>query len=140
MGIVKADHLEAVLEAFDRVTVRVDAVPGKGRGVFAVRAIRKGEIIETVPVLVIPAPQVDDLEKTLLDHYVYSWPDERLAVALGYGSLYNHSYTPNALYVKHPATSTIDYVALADIDAGAEITVNYNGTPTDRAPVWFDVR
>lgn len=140
MGIVKADHLEAVLEAFDRVTVRVDAVPGKGRGVFAVRPIRKGEVIETVPVLVIPAPQVDDLEKTLLDHYVYSWSDERLAVALGYGSLYNHSYTPNALYVKHPETSTIDYVALADIEAGAEITVNYNGMPADRSPVWFDVR
>lgn len=140
MGIVPHKHLETVLDLLERVTVRVGPVPAKGRGVFAARNITAGEVFEVAPVVVIPEPQTLDLEKTLLDHYVYAWSDEALAVALGYGSLYNHSYTPNARYVKRFDAAAIEYVALVDIEAGTEITVNYNGDPTSRSPVWFDVR
>jgi hypothetical protein len=129
----------ARVEAPDVVTVRVEVVPGKGRGVIAARSIAAGERIELAPVVVIPAESRVDVEKTLIDHYVYEWSQGRLAIALGYGSIYNHSYTPNARYVKHDDTSALEYVALVDIPAGAEITVNYNGDPNDRSPLWFDV-
>lgn len=52
-----------------------------------------------------------------------------MAIAFGFGSLYNHSYQPNARYVKRIAERTLDYVAIRDIQCGEEITVNYNGRP-----------
>jgi hypothetical protein len=42
----------------DKVEVR--RVRGKGRGVFARRPIEAGEVIETCPVLVLPAGSVED--------------------------------------------------------------------------------
>lgn len=119
-------------------TIRVDSVPGKGRGVFALRRIHAGDVFERVPVIVLPAGQVPRIEGTLLENYVYEWTGERWAVALGAGSLYNHAYRPNARYLKLFDENAIDYIALSDIEAGQEITVNYNGDPTDQTPVWFD--
>jgi SET domain-containing protein len=69
----------------------------------------------------------------------YNWGDGGEALVMGYGSFYNHSYQPNAGYVRRYDQLTIEYVALRDIAAGEEITVNYNGTPHDRTPVWFHV-
>ena len=59
------------------------------------------------------------------------------AIVLGYGSLYNHSYAPNARYYTTFDTRTLDIVALKDIPIGEEITVNYNGEPEDQSAVWF---
>lgn len=58
---------------------------------------------------------------------------------MGHGSLYNHSYRPNAKYVRKVSEGVIDFVAVRDIEVGEEITVNYNGYPGDNEPVWFDV-
>ena len=59
------------------------------------------------------------------------------ALALGYGSLYNHSYRPNARY-EDVGPRTKSFLAIRDI-GGEEITVNYNGKPRSRTAVWFDV-
>ena len=77
------------------------------------------------------------MEKTSLANYYYNWGDKGAAIALGYGSLYNHSYCPNAMYVKHYGELLIDYLALHDIPTGAEITINYNGHPSSQQPLWF---
>jgi SET domain-containing protein len=61
-----------------------------------------------------------------------------VAVALGYGSLYNHSYTPNARYDDESPQIKI-FTAIREIAAGEEITINYNGEPSDESPVWFKV-
>lgn len=129
-----------VVELFPaRVTTKIANIANKGRGVVAARPIAKGELIETAPVVVVDKVQRAHVERTVLDHYVYDWSNDALAVALGVGSLFNHSYTPNALYVKRFDESELAYFALDDIEAGDEITVNYNGTPTDLTPLWFDV-
>ena len=60
------------------------------------------------------------------------------ALALGYGSLYNHSYRPNARYVDLGDRTKL-FTAIWDIAAGEEITVNYNGEPGDETPVGFEV-
>jgi SET domain-containing protein len=113
--------------------------PGKGRGVFAKKPIRKGAIIERVPVLVLPLKDFPGgLENTTLNNYVYVWSKSKIAVSLGYGSLYNHSYKPNAKYVHGP--NMLTYRALADIAAGEEITINYNYEPNDKSPLAFDVK
>jgi SET domain-containing protein len=33
--------------------------------------------------------------------------------------------------------TTIDIVAITDIAAGSEITINYHGEPGDDTPLWF---
>ena len=118
--------------------VFVKRVKGKGRGVFARAPIPKDAVIEQVPVLIVPVKAlVDGLQNPILRKYFYIWSGNNVAVSLGYGSLYNHSYTPNADYEHYPGS--ILYRALRDIPKGDEITINYNGDPTDRSPVEFEV-
>jgi SET domain-containing protein len=119
--------------------IKIKQIKGKGRGVFARRAIRKGEVIESVPVLIMTSEEYEEgLSKTLLKNYCFGWGTDQVALALGYGSLYNHSYRPNARY-EDIGTQTKDFVAVRDIAEGEEITVNYNGKPGSKAKVWFDV-
>jgi hypothetical protein len=121
--------------------IRLGAAPGKGRGVFATAPIARGEIIERAPVLVSPADEWSHVEKTVLYHYCFAWGPqlEHAAIGLGYASLYNHSYTPNAVYLRHLEDLLIHFVALHDIAPGEQITVNYNNDPANQEPVWFEV-
>jgi SET domain-containing protein len=110
--------------------------PGRGRGVFARQPIPAGTLIEQAPVIVVPTGQWERADKTILFDYFFAW-GEHSAIALGYGSLYNHSYQPNARYVKHLAEQRIDFYTLRDIEPGEEILINYNGDPGDDSPLWF---
>jgi SET domain-containing protein len=119
--------------------IEVKRIKGKGRGVFARRAIREGELIESVPVLVLPAHEVENAWGwSGLGNFCFVWARGQVAVALGYGSLYNHSYRPNARY-EDVAPRTKQFRALRDIASGEEITINYNGTPDDTGDVGFVV-
>ena len=119
--------------------VEVRLVPQKGRGVFARRLIRKDDVIERVPVLVLPAGEVEESEEWAgISGYCFHWGRGTLALALGYGSLYNHSYSPNARYDDIGKRTKV-FTALRDIAAGEEITINYNGDPADQTLVGFDV-
>ena len=107
-----------------------------GRGVFATKPFARGELIETCPVIVIPADQRPDLDKTVLYNHYYGWGDDA-ALAQGLGSFYNHSYHPNALYEKDIANGNVVIRAIHDIVPSDEITVNYNGDPASLEPLWF---
>lgn len=61
------------------------------------------------------------------------------AIALGYGSLYNHSYDPNSFYSMENDDWMIIW-ALRNIKKNEEITFNYNGDPTCKEPVGFRVQ
>jgi SET domain-containing protein len=119
--------------------IEVKRISGKGRGVFARRHIEADTVFEKVPVIVMPAEEVlESTESSVLANYVFDWGKETVALALGYGSMYNHSYTPNARYDDEGRQTKL-FTALRDIDAGEEITVNYNGHEEDLTPVGFDV-
>ena len=85
-------------------------------------------------------PGQADLDKTGLHAYYYAWGHDLkgAAIALGHGSLYNHSYQPNARYLKHLENGTIEFICLNDVKKGEEIRVNYNGDPSDQTPTWFE--
>lgn len=123
------------------LSICVKESAGKGRGVFAQRDFKKGEIIESSPVIVLPSEEIDSLELTQLYNYYFAWGPESkdAAIALGYGSLYNHSYTPNARYYKDFEKRLLKYVCIKDIQTDEEITINYNWDPEDKNPVWFDL-
>jgi len=112
----------------------------KGRGVFAGKSFVAGERIERLPVILIPQAQLQFLEKTVLSYYFFSWgvDENDGAIAGGCGCFYNHSYEPNADYVKLVDQGFIDVVAIRPIREKQEITVNYNGSPSDCTPIWFD--
>lgn len=109
-------------------------------GVFAAEFIPQGAVIEVCPVLLFDKQQLPLMRQTVLDDYYFDWGDdgEWYALALGYGSLYNHSYEPNADYGMDFEHNTIDVYALQDIVPGEEIFINYNGSADDRSPVWFE--
>lgn len=116
------------------------ASPRGGRGVFTLKEIPEGALIEICPVIVLPEEDLPLIHKTRLHDYYFLWGDDekQCAIALGFGSLYNHDYHPNAEYVIDAEQQCIDIYSLRDIEPGEEITLNYNGDPEDQSPVWFD--
>lgn len=119
--------------------IRVAPSEEKGRGVFATRAFAKGDVVESAPVIVLPEKDQNMIHATLLNDYVYGWGDT-IAVALGYGSLYNHSWEPNLEYRKRQADALIDYVALRDIADGEELTINYSSSYPEKADLWANLK
>ena len=111
----------------------------RGRGVFTAPPIHEGDIIEVCPVIVIPKRELPIIHKTILHDYYFLWGDklEDCAIALGYGSMYNHELNPNANFILDLENMTIDIEAIQDIAAGEEITLNYHGEPGDESELWF---
>lgn len=93
-----------------------------GRGVHAVRDIPSGETIEICPTIEL---EETDVGGPLGDYVLSSGRDPKFNVLmLGYGSLYNHSAEPCAEYQQYEEDS-LAFVALRDIAAGEEITIDY---------------
>jgi uncharacterized protein len=119
-----------------RRNIVVKRTPKKGRGVFALKDFEINEVIESAPVLIFTPKERKILEKSLLNYYLYPWRSTRgAALALGFGSIYNHSYSPNADWKQNFKTKCMVYRALKTIKKGEEITVNYNGEPDDNTPI-----
>jgi len=123
----------------DSKGVRMGVVEGHGRGMFASRNFLKGELIERAPIIPIADKQWPNAAKTLLSDYAFDWGenDEHAAIALGYISIYNHSYAPNAQLEQMLDELMMEIIAIKDISAGQEITINYNGDPEKQDPLWF---
>jgi SET domain-containing protein len=121
--------------------VAVRTVPGKGRGVFALKEFQAGDLIERSPVIVLSEVEYGHIKKTILEEYYYDWnkDDASRAIVLGAGSLYNHSYQPNARYARRFEEREMDFIALRPIAEGEEVCVNYNGIIDDMSEVWFAV-
>lgn len=118
--------------------VSVRPSPGRGRGVFAERDFGEGELIERCPTLVFLPPSRDKFGSTILNSYHFNWiPDSgEVALPLGYGCLYNHSWTPNADWVNRIDENFMDFVAQRPIKAGEEIFTNYRYA-NDGVPAWY---
>lgn len=119
-------------------------IPKAGRGVFTNISLKKDDVIEVAPVIVLPQSDYIHTKQTLLRNYFFLWSEKQqdvktLAIGLGFASLYNHSYeAANATYIKDITEKTITFVALRDIPKDKEILVNYNfGNPDDKTPLWI---
>ncbi|KAH9480500.1 SET domain-containing protein 7 [Psilocybe cubensis] len=104
----------------------VKSTTDRGRGVYASRFIPRNTIIEISPVLLFSKKEYEAHGKyTLLDHYTFIWTEGRMALALGLGSLFNHTDPPNVSYIRDANTESIKYVAARDIEAGEELCIFY---------------
>ena len=110
------------------------------RGVLTAGAIDSGSVIEICPVLVLSTSQLELIHSSELHDYYFLWGEQRdrPAIALGFGSLYNHSPDPNASFLPDYRDDTMIITSLRDIRAGEEITLDYHeGQP--QSTVWFAV-
>jgi SET domain-containing protein len=114
----------------------------KGRGVFTSADIAAGTVVEVAPVVVMPAADRLHLDQTLLHDYIFEWGDDRssCAMALGWVPIYNHSYKSNCEYCMDFEAGTMKVQTIRPVQAGDELTVNYNGDWNDKTPLWFDAR
>jgi uncharacterized protein len=107
----------------------------KIRGIIASENIKKGRVIERCPVILMPKKEEKLIEQTIVSNYYFDWSNTYNALVLGYGSLYNHSYTPNAQYVFNYKKKLMVYRAIKSIPKGEEITINYNYYPRSKAKI-----
>jgi len=120
------------------VSLYVAPSPLHGFGVFTDEAFASGDPIEECPVLVIPSRQRELIDRTIFSGYYYEWGKGEGALALGFGSLYNHSYKPTARYDQAGQGPVLIISAIRRISPGTEITINYNGNPRSRKRLWFE--
>ncbi len=130
------------LPSSNKVYVGQSKIPNAGRGVYAKRNIKKDEIIESCPIIEIPEHDMPNLRENILITYFfyYGKKKEKSAIALGFGSIYDHSYKPNAKYDIKDTDGLINFIALKNIKKDDEITVNYNPGNSNKNPLWFEDR
>ena len=133
---------EQEVHSRQRAPLRIAGMGRRGRGVIADAPLAHGQLVERSPVLVIPAKDRAAVDGTIVFTYVFMWEHDtveedlyrhegRAAIALGFTSLLNHSYTPNCTFVRHIDQLVLDLVALRDIEPGEELTIDYQMT------LWF---
>ncbi|MCX6732728.1 MAG: SET domain-containing protein [Candidatus Roizmanbacteria bacterium] len=105
------------------------------RCIKAARDIKKGELIESCPIILIPISEFEHYEKTVLTNYDYDWDKEYGAFVLGYCVLTNHSFSSNATFERNFTEKKMEYYAVKDIKKDEEIFINYNGDPDDTTPL-----
>lgn len=109
-----------------KTKIRIDAV--KGRGVYAEEPVKKGAAIEDCHLIVMDFDHIAGV----LERYVFDFGPKKVALALGNGSLYNHSDRPNAKCWMDTRKKILSFKALRPIQVGEEITINYGYTKEDR--------
>jgi len=100
--------------------IYVKETPLKGRGIFAVRDIRKGEIISTFTGPRVKIERLGDFAPEVVDHLFNVGTDEYL-LAREPEVRTNHSCDPNAGIVRD-----VCLIAMRDIHKDEEITFDYS--------------
>jgi uncharacterized protein len=103
-------------------------IPGAGYGVFAKSSIRKGELLEICPFVEVHKDMIYD-QSNILQNYVFKshCNPKGALVVFGYGSIFNHSKTPNVFYSINGRDQNrlLDFIALKDVSAGTELCTFY---------------
>ena len=115
-----------------KLTVRTNE---KGRGLYARSSFRKGELVTRDHALVFP----NDDGGSAIHRYTFEWNEPFVsALALGPGSLMNHSVTPNVFVRADFARRRLAFWTLRPVKRGEELLINYNGEPDDATPITFE--
>jgi len=118
------------------VKYTVKATPWTGesvaRGVFASADIERGELVEAAHCLFVPQEEYNNhFRRTVLEHYLFRAPSGDHLLALGVGSLFNHSAQPNLDYRIDAEALVVRFYAARPVLAGEELTIYYG------CKLWF---
>lgn len=113
-----------------------------GRGVFAQCKIKIGSIIEECPIIKMKLQEMTVRKHMLLNYYAFMIDEqnEYTGIALGYGSLYNHSDNCNAIYYFNKEKELMIFETIQPIKKDEEITINYLGPESAGQSIesWFN--
>lgn len=106
-----------------------DTQTAKGRGVFAERNFAPGELVETSAVVLLNTPFAD--LPVEIQTIAFNWGElcgigDCHALALGFGSLYNHDNPASLCYESDPENLALHFFAIREINKGEEFTINYD--------------
>lgn len=118
----------------------------KGRGAYAARDFHEGDIVEECPVIILIRPI--DMLPPRLKTMVFNWgaltkTSASNALALGFGSMYNHDNPASLRYEAILENESMRYIATRDIKKDEELTINYNaggGSNVSEKDTWFEGR
>ena len=111
----------------------------KGRSIFTAQDIPEGSVIELCPVLVLPKEDCVKIHETKLHDYYFLWGTTgECAIALGFGSIYNHATEANSDYEMLLDEKCIRIIAKRNIEATEEITINYMDGGEQKSELWFE--
>ena len=110
--------------------IKIIKIKGKGRGVVAIKKIKKGEVIEVCPIIFLSEKEtefIDNKSDILKFYYLEKTVYKKCCLMFGYGSIYNHSANPNADvdYNEKKMEDRLTFFALKDIKIGEEIVYDY---------------
>ncbi len=120
----------------------IDDSNEKGRGVFTNEFLPANTTIEISPVIVMSSAERELLDQTLLHDYIFEWggDNKQCCMALGYVSVYNHSYQSNCEYEMDFKNAVIKIKTVRNIKEGEELFLNYNGDWNNSRKIWFDAK
>ena len=108
--------------ASQNIIVKQSLIPNSGRGVFANKNFKKGEIVEVCPLI---SDKRSNINKSIIKDYTFKnkFKDEEVIV-FGLCSIYNHSDNNN-IHHDQDGNDNMIYTAVRDINKGEELYVNY---------------
>jgi SET domain-containing protein len=106
----------------------------KGRGLFATHDVPARTLLHVAPCIKVEPEEYEEYMKyTTLEHYLFNTPSGFKLLALGDGSLFNHSRQPNVDYRVDGDRELIRYTSgHAPIQTGEELCISYG------ANLWFE--
>lgn len=110
--------------------LEVKITKNMGRGVFATKNIKKNTVVNISETLVVK--KTDIRSKSILFDYFYELDDDNFLLAIGFGSLLNHSKNPNIEFktIKKNKRFLLEYRSIRNIKKGEQILFDY-GMPNE---------
>ncbi|KAM0749917.1 hypothetical protein T439DRAFT_42353 [Meredithblackwellia eburnea MCA 4105] len=117
--------------------IQILSSPSKGRGVYSTTTLPAGTLIDISPVLLLSDSeyygvgsqpgQGNGVEGSVLRGYVFTWKGREggMALALGVGSLFNHSQSPNVSFELDTTGYVIRYRTFKKVEEGEELCIFY---------------
>ena len=114
---------------FGHHLIVTDTGSAMGRGVYAARPFSKGELVEVAHVVELQGPW-DALPEPIRQR-VFSWKlltgaKAKYALPMGFGTIYNHSDSPNLRFEGDRFNQVMRYVATRDIADNEQLFIDYN--------------
>jgi hypothetical protein len=106
----------------DKLIVKQSLIPNSGRGVFANKDFKKGEVVEVCPLI---SDKKENFKNSVIADYTFknAFKNEEVLV-FGLCSIYNHSDNSN-IYHEQDSKGNMIYTANGYIKNGDELYVNY---------------
>jgi uncharacterized protein len=118
--ISKSDTITSFKPSENNYDIELRSSPIHGSGVYAKRKFLIGDVIEECRFITI-----DQDQSWLFNNIAFYKSHDSYIIALGYGSLYNHTTQPNTKYHIDSDRKLLVFTAIDTIEEDDEILINY---------------